>query len=120
MDEQHRGLVVRINRLGDDLKCCRDADTLLATLGDLVAYTLEHFATEGRLLDAVPELPSAAAHREEHRRLLDDLRSLTVGLDAKNMSLTMRYLQEWLLRHVRSMDVALARALRERGLAQAV
>ncbi|MBI5516147.1 MAG: diguanylate cyclase [Deltaproteobacteria bacterium] len=112
IDGQHEHLAGLINQLGDDLKQGRDRDRLVASLGALVAYTEEHFATEERLCDAY-DPRGGAHHAGAHRQLLEDLKSLSVGLDEKSMSLTMRYLCEWLVRHIDTYDRGLARALRE-------
>ena len=53
-------------------------------------------------------------HREEHRRLLHDIGSLLVG-DFASMRLVLRYLQEWLLRHVDGADRQLGQALAAKG-----
>lgn len=36
----------------------------------------------------------AAAHRESHARLLDDLRTFAIGCDTRSLSLATRFLQE--------------------------
>ena len=54
-------------------------------------------------------------HAEEHA-LLDDVGSLRGDLDRRSMALTMRYLQEWLLRHVDTMDKQLGSLLQQRGV----
>jgi diguanylate cyclase (GGDEF)-like protein/hemerythrin-like metal-binding protein len=116
IDAQHRGLVDLVNRLGDDLKAGRDHDAILATLSSLVTFTVRHFATEERLMAEHAGWPLAAQHAQEHRKLVDDVTSLTVHVDVKSMALTMRFLQEWLLQHIAAMDRPLAGWLREHGV----
>lgn len=116
IDAQHRGLVDLVNKLGDDLKSGRDRDAILATLAALVTFTVKHFATEERLMAEHAGWSLAAQHAQEHRKLVDDVTSLTVHVDVKSMALTMRFLQEWLLRHIAAMDRPLAGWLHERGV----
>jgi hemerythrin len=77
----------------------------------IVAFTRFHFATEERMMLAC-RYSGAAIHRDMHRRLLDDLERLRLDQsDGVSASLTIRYLQEWLLRHIDGADRDLAVAL---------
>jgi len=111
MDGQHRDLVERANRLGDALKAGRGPAELGVLFADLVAFTAAHFADEERLMAELPPHPSFERHRQIHRALLEDVRSLAIHVDETSMMLTMRYLQEWLFRHVDTMDRLLAEVL---------
>lgn len=115
IDEQHARLAELVNQLGDDLKLGRDRDRLIESLSALVAFTEAHFATEERLMFE-HNITGAETHARIHRQLLDDVRSLSVGLDEKSMALTMRYLYEWLVRHIETYDRALSRALVAAGV----
>jgi hemerythrin len=50
-------------------------------------------------------------HRAEHQRLIEDLENLDLPEDDAGVSLIVRYLQEWLLRHVHGADKRMAAAL---------
>jgi diguanylate cyclase (GGDEF)-like protein/hemerythrin-like metal-binding protein/PAS domain S-box-containing protein len=115
VDAQHRHLVTLLNQLGDDLKAGRARDAILASLRELVTFTQKHFATEERLMEQCPGWPQEAAHGQEHKKLIDDLTSLGVHVEAKSMTLTLRFLQEWLLRHIEGMDRPMGIWLREHG-----
>ena len=104
IDAQHHEMVDRLNDLVDLLKTGRDRDSILHALRALVTFTRKHFATEERLMSQHPGWPQRVEHAQEHRKLLDDLMSLTVNVDVKSMTLTTRYLQEWLTRHIESAD----------------
>ena len=56
---------------------------------------------------------AAERHKQEHRRLIEELESQADALEGRSMSLTMRYLNFWLLHHIESTDSALAQALTE-------
>jgi len=115
MDEQHRMLAELINNLGEDLKEGRDREHLLEALGALVEHAELHFATEEELMDA-HLLPNTRSHRREHGQLIDDVRSLSVSLNQDSMALTVRYLHDWLLHHIGTVDRGLAHALQQRGV----
>ena len=108
MDDDHREMAALINRLGDELKSGRDEDHLNLCMDQLVMRTSGHFAREERWMDR-HEYAHRAIHKAEHARLLEDLTGLGRRLDSRSMVVTMRYLQDWLCRHVDDNDRELAR-----------
>ena len=110
IDTQHARLAALINDLGEDLKFGRDRDRLLRSLTTLVDYTEKHFWSEETLM-RTNDLPGLESHARAHTQLLEDVRCMSIGLDEKSMMLTMRYLYEWLVRHVETYDRALVAAL---------
>ncbi|HUJ87679.1 MAG TPA: hypothetical protein VLX30_12580, partial [Burkholderiales bacterium] len=63
---------------------------------------------------------AAERHKQEHRRLIEELESQADALEGRSMSLTMRYLNFWLLHHIESTDVGLAKELIEAPLGDPV
>ena len=115
IDIEHRQIVELLNHVGDDLKNGLPMDRIRLSVNELLEFTVVHFANEEKLMLAHAD-SMTERHVEEHRRLLEDVRSLTVNIDQKSLTLTMRYLQDWLFRHVDTMDRALGRSLRSAGL----
>jgi diguanylate cyclase (GGDEF)-like protein/hemerythrin-like metal-binding protein len=115
IDEQHQALVDLVNRFGNELKAGHDHERLLAALNRLVQATRTHFDAEENLMWE-HGLPDIETHREQHRMLLEDLQSLGHELAHRSMSLTMRYLHDWLIRHIDGIDKPMARALRAAGV----
>jgi diguanylate cyclase (GGDEF)-like protein/hemerythrin-like metal-binding protein len=114
IDEQHEHLAGLVDRLSASLKDSLDPASVQASLNVLVHYAAFHFATEERLMEQY-QVADLAPHRDEHRRLLHDLQNLRVDGDQPRISLILRYLQEWLLRHVDSLDRQLGETLRALG-----
>jgi diguanylate cyclase (GGDEF)-like protein/hemerythrin-like metal-binding protein len=110
IDDQHSRLAERIDQLSASLKDSSDRDAILAKLHDLVCYAAFHFASEERLMEQY-QVASLVRHREEHCRLLRDIQNLHVDGDLGSISLILRYLQEWLLRHVDGVDRQLGQEL---------
>ena len=109
IDEQHAKLAGLLNKLAVAL---RNGEDHIEIFREIIHYTAFHFATEERLMQAC-HYDGAASHEDMHRRLLDDLRSLRLEKGVSlSVGLTLRYLQEWLLRHVDGADRDLAAALR--------
>ena len=108
IDQQHARMAYLLNKLADALRNGRDH---VAIFRELIRYTDHHFATEERLMEACG-YEGTAAHRDMHRRLMVDLHSLQLDRgEVISVSLTTRYLQEWLLRHINGADRDLAAAL---------
>jgi diguanylate cyclase (GGDEF)-like protein/hemerythrin-like metal-binding protein/PAS domain S-box-containing protein len=118
MDEQHKQLAALINRLGEDLKAGHESDRLNESLGMLVDAARAHFADEERLMFEAGLGAAAERHRQEHRRLLEELQGQTIKFDGRSMALSMRYLNFWLLHHIETMDKPHAKLILERGMAQ--
>ncbi len=115
IDKQHRKLAGRLNDLSAALRRGDNAAAISDMLASALSYTQHHFATEERLMDE-HGFANAAAHRAIHAHLLDDLRNFSAGCDKRSLSLTARFLLEWLLRHIDSADRELATVLRSRGV----
>jgi hemerythrin-like metal-binding protein len=115
IDHQHRGLMDLVNRLGNELKNGLARERLQETVQELLTATEIHFQTEENLMSE-HGIKSLETHREKHQQLLADVRRFGVEVDRRSMALTMRYLQEWLIRHIETMDKGLGRLLQDRGV----
>jgi len=113
MDEQHKELAGLINRIGEDLKAGHEAERLRESFGRLVAAARRHFAEEEQLMTLAGLGAAAERHKQEHRRLLEELEGQANALEGRSMSLTMRYLNFWLLHHIETTDKSLAERLVE-------
>jgi hemerythrin-like metal-binding protein len=114
IDDQHGHMAQLIEAVSVLLKDAAEPDAIAAQLNELISFTEFHFASEERLM-AAHHVANAAAHRDAHRRLLDDIRNLRIERDLPSISLILRYLQEWLVRHVDGLDKELGEALMSLG-----
>lgn len=118
-DDQHQALVRMLNDLHTAMMEGRGNDVLGKTLAGLVDYTATHFADEERLLalHGYPELP---AHREEHRKLVEQVVALQERYRSSRAGLTvevMIFLKDWLVQHIQGADRRYGGHLRSRGVA---
>ena len=102
-----------MNRIGEDLKAGHDAERLHESFAKLVEAARAHFVAEEQLMAQAGLGAAAERHKQEHRRLIEELESQADALEGRSMSLTMRYLNFWLLNHIESTDTGLANALVE-------
>lgn len=114
IDAQHRRLAGQINELADLLKSGVPGHEVMAQLDATLAYAAHHFASEEALMER-HNAPGLADHRAWHALLLSDLRRFSLATDCRSLSLTTRFLQEWLLRHIDTADREFAAHLRTAG-----
>lgn len=100
IDAQHAELAALLNELAADL---RDGRNTGPSFQAFIRAAAAHFAAEERLM-AQSAYAGTAAHREMHRRLLADVSGLSLQPGEGDASLMLRYLQEWLFRHVDGAD----------------
>jgi hemerythrin len=111
IDEQHQIWISRFNSVADAIAQRHGAAVVSKILGFLVEYTEEHFATEEARM-AETGYPDAVAHKAKHdalRKTLDGLvqdfredgptEDLAVAVDT--------FLGNWLLAHIRDVDMKL-------------
>ena len=108
VDKQHEELVTRMNSLWEALLARQDHATLSRGLTEMTRLLEEHFATEDAHMTAYP-YAGAAAHRADHERALETVRSLAAHVDEQSLALGIRFLYDWLLSHIRSYDAELPR-----------
>ena len=107
IDDQHRELVVRINRIAESARHGRDMDALSEALHELICATEQHFSDEEGFMRAVA-YPHVRQHREAHQLLIKEVRSLSASIDAQSLTLTVRHLYDWLFEHIDTYDRALS------------
>jgi diguanylate cyclase (GGDEF)-like protein/hemerythrin-like metal-binding protein len=114
IDEQHMHLAGLIDALSAALRDGAAAGAVTTALREMIDYAAFHFATEEQLMTRF-QVATLPQHRDAHRRLLDDIRHLGVDGDVPSVSLVLRYLREWLVRHVDGLDKKLGRDLIAKG-----
>ena len=118
IDAQHRKLVEMLNELHDGMTTGKGAERLGTLLEGLVDYTVKHFAYEEQLF-AEHGYPQAQAHISEHQRLVTQVADFKQKFEAGqahiNMQL-MKFLKDWLIKHILGSDKAYSGYLVERGV----
>ena len=110
IDEQHAHLASLLDELARTLQTGEAGSLGGARLEAVVRYAKLHFAAEEQIMrDA--RIGDLGQHQEEHQRLLEEIENLELPEDDAGISLIVRYLREWLLRHVHGSDQRLADAL---------
>ena len=83
VDYEHRGLIDLINNLHADLSGKPEKAEVLACLGEIYARISAHFALEERVMRE-RRYDQYADHKEDHERLLDEIRDIMDRCEAEN------------------------------------
>jgi len=106
LDKQHQQLFSLINQLHDAMRMGQANEVMSRILGELIAYTKNHFAAEEQMLQS-SSYPDLKAHQAQHREFTDKMLSFQKELGAGKMTLSidvMRYLRDWLSNHIMKTD----------------
>ncbi len=108
IDAQHKELVKLINQLHNVIWEKRGTVVCMEILDKLVEYTRVHFAVEESLM-RILRYPDYEPHRQEHEKLIAQVvelqRKLKSGEENVSFEL-MRFLKNWLIRHIVGTDKA--------------
>ena len=103
IDAEHEQLAAQMNRLWSAARAAQPRAILDSGLREMLAKLKEHFATEEAYMHAHP-YPGATEHLSEHSRVLSVVRGLLAHVDEQSVAIGVRYLADWLNRHVATFD----------------
>jgi hemerythrin len=117
IDGQHQQLVRLVNELYDAMTTNQGKEATGKVLGELVTYTVKHFAHEEQLF-AKTVYPDSAAHIKEHNDLKQKVgefgQAFAAGKATVNADL-MNFLRTWLMSHILQSDKKYAPHLKAKG-----
>lgn len=110
LDDDHKGLISIINRLGEAINGDeRDKGALGPAFRALRQYMKIHFAREEEAMRAA-HYPGVDAHRPQHKDFIEEINDMAGRFEAGNDTqllddLTV-YLRDWLVNHIMLEDMA--------------
>ncbi len=118
IDRQHKKLIDMINKLHQAMSQGKGKQVVEPVLADLVNYCATHFKAEEKLMaDAgYPELDS---HREKHQKMTQKVLALQADVKAGKATITMevmRFLEQWLDKHILGTDKKYGPHLNAKGI----
>jgi hemerythrin-like metal-binding protein len=116
MDVEHARQARTVRAIENALRRGGERTAIQGLLLGLIEDTRAHFESEQALMRRW-SYPGYDAHATEHRRLLEELKYIESRQASGGLELTeelVASLRKWLTEHIRVMDHALARYLRER------
>lgn len=119
IDRQHRKLFELLNELYAAMQDGHANEVIGKVLERLVDYTVYHFAYEEKLF-SLHGYPEDAAHRAEHAQLTSQAKALAERLKSGQGDVpmaTLKFLYDWLSRHILGSDKRYAPFLLQQGVA---
>jgi hemerythrin-like metal-binding protein len=114
VDAQHRHLVRLVNALNHAIAAHRSSQEIHSMFQGLIDYTVMHFDTEQRLMQA-SGYPELALHLREHEALVHEVQRLSAQVDKGTDMLILQTIKDWLLAHIDSSDKAMGAYLVAQG-----
>lgn len=118
IDEQHKKLVAFINDLNDHMKFGRGDEVIGEILTGLLDYIKYHFNTEERLMSRTA-YPNYREHKDEHDAFVKKVLDVNGEYRGSHAYVTpdvMRFLREWLFKHIIEVDKELGEYLVGKGI----
>lgn len=120
IDEQHKELFAKVNTLFDACNSGKGKDQIDSVIKYLQEYVVEHFGSEESLQKKY-SYPGYEEHKAQHDKFIQDFLKLKEGIDKNGVTgLTIvqlnQVLVDWLIKHIRKTDKALAGFLKEKGI----
>jgi methyl-accepting chemotaxis protein/hemerythrin len=118
IDEQHKVLLGLINELHAAMRARKSDSVLSDIVRRLKEYTVKHFGQEEEYFDRYG-YPETAAHKELHARLVQQVLDFESDLKSGKAKVTMdimRFLKDWLVKHIMGTDKKYSQFLNSKGL----
>jgi len=120
-DDHHQKLLGLINRLYVYMEEGAGASVLMSTLEELIDYTDYHFSAEEKVFEKY-NYPYIAAHKEQHKELLDKASVLRKQLKEGTVVLShevLDFLQDWVTNHILKTDKQYGEFLKDKKISEA-
>ena len=107
IDNEHKAMLDMANTFLQELSKGKSEKVLHGILTHLIDVSREHFKAEEKVLKKEVSADLFLHHRDEHKRLLEELRMLDNGFAAAKLGVDdiLPFLQEWLFKHIKEIDL---------------
>jgi hemerythrin len=118
IDDQHKELFDRINKLIEAMKAGKGRDVIEETFKFVNQYLVVHFGTEERLMTA-HKYPEYDSHKKQHESFTNQFKDLKTRLDKEGVTSTIvvetqPLLVDWWYNHVNKVDKLLGAFLKDK------
>jgi len=120
IDEQHKMLIKHLNDLSESLKEQRGLTKIATTLNFLIEYTDFHFTAEEKHM-AANDYQELENHKTKHEEFKTTLNNMEEDLQEEGATQLLAdsidaLLVKWLFEHIRVVDVAFGKFLKQKGV----
>ena len=119
IDEQHKQLIERMNELDRAVRFSRGVPKIIKTLDFLIEYTDFHFGTEERNMVEL-DYPQLEYHRGQHAEFVKTLKDLEMDFEEEGATEALAesintFMFNWLVNHIKTVDVRFGEFLAQKG-----
>jgi hemerythrin-like metal-binding protein len=125
MDDDHKFLILVINRIAENLEKDGEDDALLECLSALRNYAAFHFAREEAVMRACG-YETLVEHQDEHRKFTERMDDLARRIDDGTLKVReavdaalLGYLRNWLFHHILVIDMSYSELVKDNEKAEA-
>lgn len=121
VDHQHQHLFDVINRLHQAMSEGHGKEVIQETLAEMIDYTVDHFATEEKLMVEY-NYPLYQDHKKIHDRLTRQVKEIADKFANGDRFVTIElshFLTQWLIHHIKGQDQKMIRFLQEQKVSEA-
>jgi hemerythrin len=117
VDEQHKMLLEKLNDISEAIENQQGVDVIIKTLDFMVDYTDFHFSAEEKHM-AEHKYPRLDYHKKMHKEFVDTLNTMITefredGATDRLAESVNIYLFNWLVTHIKGVDGAYGKYLKE-------
>jgi len=119
IDEQHKQLIEKMNELDRAVRHTRGVPKIIKTLDFLIEYTDFHFGTEEKNMVKL-HYPKYEYHKGQHAEFVNTLRNLEMDFEEEGATQDLAesintFMFNWLVKHIKTVDVQFGKFLSEQG-----
>jgi hemerythrin-like metal-binding protein len=118
MDEQHKKLILMLNRLIGAENIATDSEVISELITQMITYGQEHFKTEENLMAkfGYPQLDQHYQSHAKYKKKVADL-CIAVPLDVPVVpQVTLNFLVDWWQNHILNIDMKYKSFFQEKGI----
>ena len=121
IDNQHKMLIERLNDLSGAIEMTQGEGSIVQTLDFLIEYTAFHFSAEEKCM-AEHDYPGLDDQKKQHEQFKASLRNMVEDYEYEGVTRALTtsvnvFLGNWLVNHIKGMDLKLGEFLQEKGFA---
>jgi len=122
IDEQHKMLIQKLRDLSDAFETGREMNKIMQTLEFMVDYTDFHFSAEEETM-VKHDYPGLELQKDQHQQFVTTLDHIVEDFQEEGPTKALAtsinvFLHNWLINHIKGVDLKLGQFLNEKGIAK--
>ncbi len=119
IDDQHKMLITRLNDMSNAVEMHQGLEKIMKTLDFLIKYTDFHFGTEEKHMTKFC-YPGMDYHKKQHEKFKSTLNNLVEDFKEEGATEVLAnsidtFLINWLINHIKIIDIEFGKFLNEKG-----